>query len=276
MLIQVVLPLGDVSATPDVSGLPGSNVLQQLVNGAEAWALAIALIGAFVGAALWAIASHAHNPHYAARGPDGGGDLRRVGARDRVGPGHRQLLRAPRHDRPMNVGSRTATVAAFCLVGLAGSWALASAPASALGLGGTGLGGAGLGGAGLGGAGLGGAGLGGAAWVAPAQTRRCRTRRRAAGAAVGEAIDAWVLGSAHGLLDDTATAFGDTTSPQLRTTWFSSTYWRMAAIAARPDNAFPVRGGGPGRDPLRPRAPRPSDVRSTCRSRCSASRSPRR
>ena len=60
--------LADVTAKPDLTGLPGSNVLQQLVNGAEAWALAIALLGAFVGAALWAVASHAHNPHYAARG----------------------------------------------------------------------------------------------------------------------------------------------------------------------------------------------------------------
>jgi hypothetical protein len=57
-----------VTARPNPNGLPGSNVLQQLVNGAEAWALAIALLGAFVGAALWAVASHAHNPHYAARG----------------------------------------------------------------------------------------------------------------------------------------------------------------------------------------------------------------
>ena len=57
-----------VTAKPDLTALPGSNVLQQLVNGAEAWALAVALIGAFVGAALWAVASHAHNPHYAARG----------------------------------------------------------------------------------------------------------------------------------------------------------------------------------------------------------------
>jgi Ca2+-binding RTX toxin-like protein len=57
-----------VTAHPNPTGLPGSNVLQQLVNGAEAWALAIALLGAFVGAALWAIASRAHNPHYAARG----------------------------------------------------------------------------------------------------------------------------------------------------------------------------------------------------------------
>jgi hypothetical protein len=45
-------------------------------------------------------------------------------------------------------------------------------------------------------------------------------------------IDGWVTGSAQGVLNDTASALGDTTSPQLRTTWFSSTYWRMAAIAA--------------------------------------------
>ncbi len=57
-----------VSAHPDLTGLPGSNVLQQLVNGAEAWSLAIALLGAFVGAGLWAVASHTHNHQYAARG----------------------------------------------------------------------------------------------------------------------------------------------------------------------------------------------------------------
>lgn len=60
--------LSAVSAQPNPSGLPGSNVLQQLVDGAEAWALAIALLGAFVGAALWAVASHSQNHHYAARG----------------------------------------------------------------------------------------------------------------------------------------------------------------------------------------------------------------
>jgi Mn2+/Fe2+ NRAMP family transporter len=69
--MQLVPPNGvtaAVRATPNPKGLPGSNVLQQLVNGAEAWALAIALLGAFVGAALWAVASHTHNHHYAARG----------------------------------------------------------------------------------------------------------------------------------------------------------------------------------------------------------------
>ncbi|HEV3129715.1 MAG TPA: DUF6112 family protein [Solirubrobacteraceae bacterium] len=57
-----------VTAHPNMTGLPGSNVLQQLVNGAEAWALAIALLGAFVGAGIWAVASHTHNHHYAGRG----------------------------------------------------------------------------------------------------------------------------------------------------------------------------------------------------------------
>ncbi len=72
LAISVLAPAnvvpGAVSAHPSPSGLPGSNVLQQLVNGAEAWALAIALLGAFIGAGLWAVASHTHNHHYAARG----------------------------------------------------------------------------------------------------------------------------------------------------------------------------------------------------------------
>jgi hypothetical protein len=60
--------LGAVQAHPVLKNLPGSNVLQQLVDGAQAWALAIALIGTFIGAGLWAVASHSHNHHYAARG----------------------------------------------------------------------------------------------------------------------------------------------------------------------------------------------------------------
>jgi hypothetical protein len=63
-----VIALPAVTAHPNPTALPGSNVLQQLVNGAEAWALAIALLGAFIGAALWAVASHTHNHHYAGRG----------------------------------------------------------------------------------------------------------------------------------------------------------------------------------------------------------------
>ena len=56
--------------------------------------MAVALLGAFVGAGLWAVASHSHNHHYAARGrmaalTSGGGG---AGHRRRARPG--QLLRA--------------------------------------------------------------------------------------------------------------------------------------------------------------------------------------
>jgi hypothetical protein len=57
-----------VQAHPVLTNLPGSNVLQQLVDGAQAWALAVALLGTFIGAGLWAVASHSHNHHHAARG----------------------------------------------------------------------------------------------------------------------------------------------------------------------------------------------------------------
>ncbi|HYB26876.1 MAG TPA: hypothetical protein VEF89_09710 [Solirubrobacteraceae bacterium] len=46
------------------------------------------------------------------------------------------------------------------------------------------------------------------------------------------AIGTWVVGGAQSVLNDAAAALGDSTRPQLETTWFSSTYWRMAAIAA--------------------------------------------
>ncbi len=41
-----------------------------------------------------------------------------------------------------------------------------------------------------------------------------------------------VLGAAGVVLNEAAGALGRTTAPQLHTTWFSSTYWRMAAISA--------------------------------------------
>src|SRR5947199_2700876 len=62
------LVMAGVTTHPNPPALPGSNVLQQLVDGAQAWALAVALLGAFVGAAIWAVASHSQNHHYAARG----------------------------------------------------------------------------------------------------------------------------------------------------------------------------------------------------------------
>ena len=46
------------------------------------------------------------------------------------------------------------------------------------------------------------------------------------------AIGIWVVGVAKAVLQETAAAISATTAPQLESTWFSSTYWRMAAIAA--------------------------------------------
>ncbi len=46
------------------------------------------------------------------------------------------------------------------------------------------------------------------------------------------AIGAWVLVGAKVALHETAKVIAHTTAPRLLTTWFSSTYWRMAAIGA--------------------------------------------
>jgi hypothetical protein len=45
------------------------------------------------------------------------------------------------------------------------------------------------------------------------------------------AIASFVLGAAGDVLHDTAALLGQSTTPQLGTTWFSSTYWRMGAVA---------------------------------------------
>jgi hypothetical protein len=45
------------------------------------------------------------------------------------------------------------------------------------------------------------------------------------------AIGTWVIGGAGAVLHQATAALGATTTPQLESTWFSSTYWRMAAIA---------------------------------------------
>jgi len=46
------------------------------------------------------------------------------------------------------------------------------------------------------------------------------------------AIGAWVAGGAKFVLHETASVLDQTTAPKLTSTWFSSTYWRVAGIAA--------------------------------------------
>lgn len=61
----------DVHVDPKASGLPGSKVLQALVDGLAFWALIACLAALIVAAAVWAFASHANNHHYAANGRRG-------------------------------------------------------------------------------------------------------------------------------------------------------------------------------------------------------------
>jgi Family of unknown function (DUF6112) len=56
-----VVHLLDVSMTPEVNQLPGGQVLQNLMNGLQGWALALALVGLVIGAAAWALGSHGQN-----------------------------------------------------------------------------------------------------------------------------------------------------------------------------------------------------------------------
>ncbi len=50
--------------------------------------------------------------------------------------------------------------------------------------------------------------------------------------AVLASIVAWVSGGAKFVLQETAKVISTTTRPQLQSTWFSSSYWRMAGISA--------------------------------------------
>jgi len=54
----------------------------------------------------------------------------------------------------------------------------------------------------------------------------------ASGAIGIAAIVAWAVGGAHFVLLETAKLLGQTTSPELTASWFSSVYWRVAGVAA--------------------------------------------
>lgn len=63
-----VFAVEKVQLDPDSKGLPGSKVLQGLVDGLAFWALLAAVAGIVVGCIVWAAGSHGHNHHMAGRG----------------------------------------------------------------------------------------------------------------------------------------------------------------------------------------------------------------
>jgi hypothetical protein len=56
---------GPVSLDPSAGNLPGSSQLQSIANGIGGWALVLSLIGLLIGAAAWALGSHAQNYQHA-------------------------------------------------------------------------------------------------------------------------------------------------------------------------------------------------------------------
>jgi hypothetical protein len=68
LVATAVLAVKNVKLNPDPSGLPGSKVLEDLVNGLGFWALLAALAGMVVGCIVWAAGAHGHNHHMAGRG----------------------------------------------------------------------------------------------------------------------------------------------------------------------------------------------------------------
>ena len=67
-MLPLILGISDVKLNPRAGGLPGSQVLQSLVDGLGFWALIAALAAMIVGAAVWAWASQSNNHHHAANG----------------------------------------------------------------------------------------------------------------------------------------------------------------------------------------------------------------
>ena len=55
------LLLDVVGMKPQPDQLPGGALLQNLMNGLQFWALALALVGLVIGAAAWALGSHGQN-----------------------------------------------------------------------------------------------------------------------------------------------------------------------------------------------------------------------
>jgi hypothetical protein len=72
--MRAVLPhlaVKNVTVDPKANGLPGSKVLQQLIDGLAFWALLACLGALIVSAAVWAFAAHSNNHHYSANGRRG-------------------------------------------------------------------------------------------------------------------------------------------------------------------------------------------------------------
>ena len=63
--------IAQVRLNPDVSELPGGQVLQNLTDGIAGWAIVIALISLVVSSAVWALGANSQNYQYTVAGKRG-------------------------------------------------------------------------------------------------------------------------------------------------------------------------------------------------------------
>jgi hypothetical protein len=71
VIAQGQKPAPKVSVKPDPAGLPGSDVLEGMINGLAFWMLLAALAGILIGAGVWALAAQGNNHHWSSRGRSG-------------------------------------------------------------------------------------------------------------------------------------------------------------------------------------------------------------
>jgi hypothetical protein len=71
MVNPTLAKVPNVKVDPKSSGLPGSEVLQDLIDGLAFWALLACLGAMILAAAVWAFAAHSNNHHYSANGRRG-------------------------------------------------------------------------------------------------------------------------------------------------------------------------------------------------------------
>jgi hypothetical protein len=63
--------LADIHVDPNNNGLPGVNAALRIVGALLTFGLIAAVVGIAIGAIVWAVGSHASNPHHASRGKAG-------------------------------------------------------------------------------------------------------------------------------------------------------------------------------------------------------------
>ncbi len=69
--LAALIAVTNVKVNPKSGGLPGSRVLQDMIDGLAFWALLGCVAAMIIGAVVWALASHSNNHHYSASGRRG-------------------------------------------------------------------------------------------------------------------------------------------------------------------------------------------------------------